>query len=146
MFLLLMVTHALSCFFMTGLIWLIQLVHYPSFQYVNPLQFIEFNHFHQKSISFIVTPIMFIELLTGLSLLFLFPQTSIFLMLFCLLVPIWIFTLFLSVPLHRTLLKGYNSNAIRQLVLTNWLRTSLWSFRSLLIFGILTNEELLKAL
>ena len=51
---------------------------------------------------------------------------------FVLVVIIWITTVVFSVPCHRRLSKGFDANVLRKLILTNWLRTALWSARSFL--------------
>jgi hypothetical protein len=43
---LLMLGQIFSCFFMTGVIWLIQIVHYPAFALIDPNKFLEFHAMH----------------------------------------------------------------------------------------------------
>ena len=50
---------------MVGVIWVIQLVHYPSFHFINKKDYEQFQDFHMKRITYIVMPTMLIELLTG---------------------------------------------------------------------------------
>lgn len=115
---------------MAGVIWIVQLVHYPSFHYVNPTSFAEFSVFHQRAISYVVMPLMLLELISGLYLALVMPSLKVFLwMNFAMLVGIWLSTFFLSVPLHNELIKGFNSEIIQQLVRTNWPRTILWTLR-----------------
>jgi len=54
-----------------------------------------------------------------------------------LLLLIWLTTALLQVPAHRRLSTGYDSRTVSRLVTTNWLRTSLWSVRSVLILVVL---------
>ena len=131
--------HFASTLFMTGVIWLVQLVHYPSFQYVKSEEFQKFCQFHQSSITWVVAPMMVFELLTGLYLV-LSPLASPKLYLgLALIFLLWLSTFFLSVPLHTKLLYGPNPDVIRNLVWTNWPRTLLWTARSLLLLGIVRN-------
>lgn len=136
----LIVIQSFSCFFMTGLIWLIQIVHYPSFLFVEPARFIEFETFHSKKISLIVIPIMLTELATAL-LLILHKQEFVFIINLILLACIWLSTFFLSVPLHNKLMNSSNGTldvgSIQKLILTNWPRTILWTIRSFLWLGLL---------
>jgi hypothetical protein len=119
---------------MTGLIWTIQILHYPTFKYISESQFQDFHNFHTKNITFIVLPVMAFELFTGIALAVLFPDSHLlWINLFCLLL-IWIGTFFVSVPVHGLLAKGWNARAIERLILTNWVRTSLWSFRLFVLF------------
>lgn len=124
---------------MTGLIWVIQILHYPAFYYVGQNQFAEFHSLHTKKIAFIVLPVMLLELVTAL---FLAVQnfSSILLWsnLFCLLL-IWLSTFLVSVPLHHSLSIAMNVQAITRLIKTNWTRTFLWSLRlGLLIYFALS--------
>ena len=122
--------HIFSTFFLTGLIWIVQLVHYPGFHFVEPNDFIAFEKFHTSRISTIVIPSMFCELLTGIYLFFL-PNTGQLLKLSIILIGfIWLSTFILSVPIHGKLSLGKDTDLINKLVATNWPRTILWSIRS----------------
>lgn len=123
--------HLSSCFFMTGLIWLIQLIHYPSFKFINPMQFTEFHRFHTNTITFIVGPVMTIELFSGVYLLFQQKSNPIVTINIIGLILIWATTAFMSVPNHTKLSLGFNETTASYLVLTNWIRTTIWSLRSL---------------
>ena len=57
--------NVISAFLLTGVIWTIQIVHYPSFHYIDKLSFTNFHHFHERRISIIVMPLMLIELTTS---------------------------------------------------------------------------------
>ena len=50
-----------------------------------------------------------------------------------LLAGIWIPSVLLHVPRHRDLGLGFNTSAHLFLVLSNWIRTALWSARGLLV-------------
>jgi hypothetical protein len=54
-----------------------------------------------------------------------------------LLLGIWLSTWLWQVPLHDKLAEGWSEPVIRELIAGNWLRTLLWSARSLLLFGLL---------
>jgi hypothetical protein len=51
---------------------------------------------------------------------------------------IWLSTAFLQSPRHTTLGRGFDPSAHRFLVTSNWLRTVLWSLRSLVVLCILS--------
>jgi hypothetical protein len=121
-----------ASFSMFGLIWTIQLVHYPSFSYINKDLSLIFQHFHQRRISYIVAPLMLIEIF--LSGYFYFSSNSDFwLIQFCLVCIIWLYTFFISIPSHNKLDKNYSSKSLNFLVKANWLRTTLWSLKSIFI-------------
>lgn len=122
----------LISWFLVGLIWVIQLVHYPSFAYVNVGDFSEFHSFHSSRISILVVPLMISELV--LSFYLLQQNFSIFrTIILVLVILIWCSTFFLSVPIHNQLAIGKDDNLIRSLVITNWFRTILWTLKGILI-------------
>ena len=135
--------NAFGTFCMTGLIFLIQLVHYPSFAYVDKENFRLFCDFHQQSTTYVVLPLMTLELLTACALPWLIHPS---LRTWCWLglifvVLIWLSTFFIQVPLHSELLKGFNQDTIEKLCWTNWIRTLLWTGRSLLLIGLLFQSQ-----
>ncbi|MEM7647136.1 MAG: hypothetical protein AAF203_09520, partial [Pseudomonadota bacterium] len=126
--------HVGACLFMTGVIWIVQWVHYPSFAFVSQEQFFAFNQFHQKAITHIVAPMMVFELFSGLYLAYSAQWSPVHLVLLALIGLIWASTFFLSVPLHSLLIeKGFDLDVIQKLVATNWPRTILWSVRSMIL-------------
>lgn len=129
----LIVLQTLCCALMTGLIWTIQVVHYPSFKYVSELQFKAFHAFHSRSITFIVLPVMALELVTAVALLYSYSDSWTTRLNFVAVVLLWASTFFISVPLHNRLTNDKDSKTIDRLVLTNWIRTFLWSGRLCLL-------------
>ena len=112
--------HLGSCLYLTGLIWTVQIVHYPSFLYVGQDKFEAFNVFHQKAMTYIVAPVMILELLTGLLICFNDVSSIKNWFLFSLIILIWVSTFVLSVPIHSKLLsQGYDVYTIQQLGTTN---------------------------
>lgn len=124
---------------MVGLIWIIQLVHYPFFHRVERKTFNLHMDEHRKKISYIVIPVMLPELASaiGLALLESRFQTE-FISGFILLLLIWISTAVLQVPSHSKLANGYSEPEVSKLVRLNWVRTTLWSIRLLLLMYVLS--------
>ena len=60
--------HLIFTSIMTGVIWVIQIVHYPSFHFIEKELYTAFQKFHMNKISIIVMPIMLAELITGIML------------------------------------------------------------------------------
>ena len=123
-----------SCFFMTGIIWLVQLVHYPSFLYIDRNRFESFCRFHQQRISFIVMPAMCLELVANIWTYMQSSQSVLYLLSSLALYAIWLITFFISMPYHRQLSQAFDKMAVLSLIRTNWLRTLLWTVRSCLFF------------
>ena len=128
-----------SCLMMTGLIWLIQVVHYPSFHYIASERFKAFENFHAKSITFIVFPLMLAELVTSI-LITLNSVTTFNIINLISVLLLWLMTLIVSMPKHKRLSNGYDKQTINSLNLTNWPRTIIWSLRSLALSSILLSQ------
>ncbi len=129
----------LSTFCLTGLIWVVQCVHYPSFRFIDPDKFKAFHNFHSSKITWIVAPLMVAELLSAM-LLLVQHNSTFWLVQLILILLLWIATAFLSVPIHNKLTMGYNLVLINKLVFTNWPRTFLWSLKSSLLLYYLSKN------
>ncbi|MBC61112.1 MAG: hypothetical protein CMP11_01545 [Zetaproteobacteria bacterium] len=125
-----------SCLMMTGVIWIVQLVHYPSFAYVAQDKFTDFEVFHQKRISLVVLPLMLTEFISHFCLYLMkpYPIFSLESLSTFSLLGIWFVTFFMCVPCHSKLCQMYDKNLLRKLIYYNWLRTFFWSVRSFLFF------------
>ena len=133
----LLTTHLTSTSIMVGVIWVIQLVHYPSFKYVNESDYIIFQKYHMSNISYIVFPVMFTELTTAI-LIFFFGEKSFFFMLslICLFL-IWVITVVLFTKFHNILQKGKDLKMIEKMIKANWMRTLLWTLRLIMILFVI---------
>lgn len=125
--------------FMTGVIWIIQVVHYPLFARVGAPDLTAYANAHVSRITLVVLPPMVIEL--GAALLFLFVRPiSVSVRMawvgLALVVIIWLSTIFLQMPQHAVLVNGPDATAHSLLVSSNWLRTAAWSIRSVLLLWI----------
>ncbi|MDH3808231.1 MAG: hypothetical protein OES29_06340 [Desulfuromonadales bacterium] len=142
---LVLVSHLAITLLMVGLIWLVQIVHYPLFSRVGVSSFSDYHKRHTHRITIIVAPLMLLELATGLLLWFRMPLQSFWLFNTMAMALIWGSTALWQVPLHKQLALADGAARlalIRQLVASNWLRTFFWSLRGLLLVGLLL--ELLK--
>jgi len=121
------------------LIWIIQILHYPSFKFYSETTFNEAMSFHQRRISYITLPLMLTELMVVLAMVINRPETHNFLLLGIVLL-IWISTFLFQVPIHNKLLFNKNNSLITRLVMTNWLRTILWSIKLLIVILIMEKK------
>lgn len=146
MFELILAAQLVATGYMVGLIWFVQIVHYPMFADVASSG--DFEHFkayesrHQARTTFAVLPPMLIELATATLLVLpaIRPTTEdqwIWGVGLAMLAVIWLSTFFVQVPLHRKLGQGFDAKAHRWLVRSNWIRTVLWSLRLLLVVSVL---------
>lgn len=125
--------HLIVSWTLVGLIWTIQIVHYPAFAFIDPEVFTEFQAFHMRSITCVVMPLMLAEL----ALSFLDARSRSFkgipLVAFGIVVCIWLSTFFWQMPIHQHLLRGKDLEKIGDLVGSNTLRTALWSMKAILL-------------
>jgi hypothetical protein len=133
----LLVVHAASTFSMLGLIWFVQIVHYPMLARYSRGDFGAVEREHCDRTGFVAAPLMLAEAFTGVLLLVGGFHTPLFLASMALLGLVWLSTFLLQVPCHRALVAGWNERAHRRLVATNWIRTIGWTLRSLIIAFIL---------
>lgn len=126
--------HLLATLAMLGVIWVVQLVHYPLFAGVGMEGFAAYEADHQARITWIVGPLMLLELASAVALAAGLRPEGVPLWMplagLGLLGVIWLSTAFLQVPLHTTLGGGFDADAHTRLVATNWVRTVAWSLRA----------------
>lgn len=119
---------------MAGVIWIVQLVHYPLMAAVARERFVEFEREHCRRIAFVVMPLMLAE--AALAVWFVLAQASsaTFRVLAWtgagLVLVLWASTFFVQVPCHRMLENGFDAAAHARLVCTNWIRTVGWTARA----------------
>lgn len=140
----LLLVQAASAWFLTGLIWVIQLVHYPLMARVGEAGWVGYQHAHMRRITWIVAPAMLTEAVSAALCLRLVingldtdpgsgGSVAWHAVLVGLLVVIWGSTWLLQVPAHTRLTRGFDGRAHRRLVQTNWIRTAAWSTRAVIL-------------
>ena len=127
--------HFLSTSLMVGIIWVIQLLHYPTFHFIKESNYVEFQHFHMQRISFIVVPAMILELLSAFMLVY-YIRSNLLTVCLIILLVIWLITFVFFTKLHQSLLGGYDKIIVDKLVQINWARTILWSLRLIILIYI----------
>jgi len=132
------VVHFLATCAMAGLIWFVQIVHYPMLARFDRADFAASEKEHCDRTGFVVVPLMLLEVFTFTLLLFEGLRQIAFLASGFLLAVIWASTFLLQVPLHRRLLQGWDAEAHRRLVATNGIRTVGWTGRAVLLAWIWT--------
>jgi len=125
-------THLAATAAMVGLIWFVQVVHYPLFAAVGREEFVPYEMAHRRRTSVVVGPLMAAEALTA-GLLVLAPPAGLGRGLplagIGVLGVIHLSTMCLQVPRHADLSRGYDESTHRRLVRSNWVRTVGWSVR-----------------
>ncbi len=109
------------------LIWMIQLVVYPSFLYYEKEKLVKWHNQYTKGLAVIVIPLMFGQLILTIIQLFRFPSSEKIINLM-LVIVVWIITFILFVPIHNKIAKNKaTEKLLKQLVNRNWLRTLIWT-------------------
>jgi hypothetical protein len=118
--------------YLCGLIWLVQLVHYPLMRHVHPAGWIAFHRAHTRRTTLVVVWAMLAEMALGLWWVMteLTPASTASL---SLTLVAWASTFLIQVPLHNKLAGGKEDRAIALLVETNWIRTAAWTLRLVLL-------------
>jgi hypothetical protein len=133
---------------MTGLIWFVQLVHYPLMALADRNHYTEFQLRHEFRTSLIVVPVMLAELaVASLLVALLFhpalplssTSTALLIANAVLLGGVWLSTFLVQVPCHQVLNQGFDANAHEWLVTSNWLRTVAWTLKLGVAIGFLVS-------
>jgi hypothetical protein len=128
-----LIAQVLASTAMAGLIWTIQLVHYPLMGAVPGPEFVSYESEHRRRITWIVGPLMAVEGICVLILLVAAPSSMAW----------WLpwsgaiaeavaigTTAFISAPLHVRLSAGRDDELLDRLITTNWIRTAAWTTRA----------------
>ena len=139
-FALLLLLNVAATLFMTGLVWFVQVVHYPLFGHVGVDGFVRYESLHARRTLWVVGPPMLLELATSAWLVVqpiphISPAAAWIGL--GLVGVLWLSTLLLQIPRHNALGNGFDASAHRALVTTNWIRTIAWSLRSVLVLWML---------
>lgn len=132
----LLLANFVSTAYMSGVIWIIQLVQYPLFSQIGNENFSKYHSLHSFWITPVVAPMMVIELITSFFLLFYAFEKIDYKLIWlglALTLITWASTFFLQVPMHEKLSAGFDKSAHDFLVYSNWLRTIAWTLRSILV-------------
>ncbi len=131
-----MLAQLASTLAMTGIIWFVQIVHYPLFSRVGVDHFQLYERENTRVTTWVVAPLMLVELSAAL-LLCCFPSGVLgFAILVWNLISvavIWLVTFSVQVPQHTRLSASFDALTHHRLVIGTWLRTALWTGRAWLV-------------
>jgi hypothetical protein len=109
------------------LIWMIQLVVYPSFHYYEKQNLVKWHNLYTKGLAAIVIPLMFGQLIIAIIQLVQLSSIETIISFF-MVSAVWISTFVQFVPIHNKITKNkVTEKLLKQLVNRNWLRTLLWT-------------------
>ncbi len=124
--------HAAVSLALAAVVWLVQLVVYPAFRWIEPARFVSWHEGYTGAVTWVVAPLMLLQA-AGVAARYWFlegPEPLWLLEAACTLAA-WAVTVFVSVPMHARLQTELSPEsrlaAMRRLVRTNWPRTAAWS-------------------
>lgn len=125
-----LIVHATSALLLVGLIWTVQVVHYPLMAAVGPDRFVAYEAAHAPRMAAVVMLPWTLQGLTTLGLLVARPDGvatwSMVVAAVTAAVPVLV-TVICSVPSHARLGQGFDGPTHARLVRTNWIRTWSWT-------------------
>ncbi len=127
---LLVLAHAASTLVLVGIIWTVQVVHYPLMAMVGDDRFVAYETAHSPRMAAVVMLPWTVQGLTTVGLAFLrppsIPPALLVAAMVAAAVPV-LATIVWSVPAHVRLGAGFDATVHRRLVRTNWVRTAGWT-------------------
>lgn len=130
--------HAACALFMAGVVWFVQVVHYPLMRRVNPERFAGFMEEHVRRTGWVLAPVTAVEALTGLYLRYEVASMLLTVNL-VLLGTAWASTLFVQLPQYRRLMEGHHAETLAKLIRWNLLRTLAWTAHAATALAIVWN-------
>ncbi|MFM7206888.1 MAG: hypothetical protein ACKO4T_09495 [Planctomycetaceae bacterium] len=131
-----LVAQAVASAAMCGLIWFVQVVHYPMFAAIAGERSQTYALDNQRRTAPVVLPFMVVELVTAVAIAC-WPPAGVgrgaTVAGLALVAVVWLSTLLVQVPLHARLAgEGHSPDVVAALVRGNWIRTVAWTGRAVL--------------
>ena len=131
----LLVLNSVSTWFLVGVSWFVQLVHYPLMNRVESSQFRDWHRMQTRRAGRLVALPMGGEAVTAVLMVWYPPLANPPLVLIGLglVFLIWMTTVFVLAPCHGELLRGFQPVIHHRLVIVHWFRTVAWTLRGFLV-------------
>ena len=124
----LLLVHLVATAVCAGVVWVVQLVVYPSFRLVGGAPgWPAFHAAHSRAMALAVGPPWAVQGLAVAALLVRDGPSPLLLVTGALALTTVVVTVAVSVPLHTRLGEGWDVALAQRLVSTNWLRTAAWT-------------------
>ena len=124
----LLLVHLVATAVCAGVVWVVQLVVYPSFRLVGGgPSWPAFHAAHSRAMALVVGPPWAVQGVTVGALLVRDGPSPLLVLTGALALATVVVTVAVSVPLHTRLGDGWDDALARRLVSTNWLRTAAWT-------------------
>jgi len=129
----------ISTLLIAGILWFVQLVHYPLFNEIPAKNMVNYGYYHMQKISGIINLLFIVDFITIVFLLLL-VNSDLSATLMVINISIFLFIVFLTritfLPIHQQLSKNPNSTLIAKLINLNWIRTLVWSLKVIFLLII----------
>jgi len=129
----LFVVHAAVTWGLVGVIWMVQVVHYPLWNQIGGEAFRGYHARHMLRMTLLVAPLVMAEFLTAAALVMCGARGGWLLASFAPMPVNWVSTFFVQVPLHAKLAMGFDAETHRRLLASNWWRTVGWTIRGVCV-------------
>jgi hypothetical protein len=132
----LLLANAAAACALTGLIWTIQVVHYPLFACVGEAEWTAYERAHQQRITVVVAPLMLANVALAVAVV-LDAATALRWANLALAAAVFAATWLVYSPLHGRLSSAHDRVAIDRLVTLNWWRTAAWTAQALVALALI---------
>lgn len=133
---LILLVHLACTFVMIGLMWFNQLVHYPLIGEVMRYQSGAYEKTRLRLATWVIAPPMLLEFLTAVLLVWkpiaAIGPVAVWTNL-SLIILVWLITATHQAPKHEILGVDFVAHTHRNLLIVNWIRTSIWTIRGLFV-------------
>jgi hypothetical protein len=130
---------AFSASAMAGIIWYVQLVHYPLFAEVGADTWFVYHADHEHRTGWVVAPLMVVELGSASAIVIVGGHGALAVAGLLLAAMTWVITFALAVPLHRRLNVAREAATLQRLVNVNWSRTAVWTAHGVVAVALLAH-------
>jgi hypothetical protein len=132
---LLLANAAVACA-LTGLIWTIQVVHYPLFARVGEAEWVAYEREHQRRVTLVVAPLMLANVTLAITVVIeaATPLRGVNLLLAA---AVFAATVLVYSPLHGRLAVAHDRATIDRLVALNRWRTAAWTAQALVALALI---------
>ena len=121
-----------TSFSMLGIIWFIQLIHYPLLNKIKE-GLSQYEKAHLIRAAYFIGPLLVVDLIASIFLVSFEVRSTLIRLATCNLILnifYWIWTFLFQIQHHQKLTVGFSKLTIRKLVINNWMRTFLWTVKS----------------
>jgi len=136
---LIVTAHLISTLVMVGVIWTVQVVHYPLMALVGPERFTTYEAAHAPRMAAVVLLPWTVQGITVAALLARPPigvsPALVWAAAVAAAIPVLV-TVLVSVPAHGRMAAGFDPDVHRRLVASNWLRTAGWTGHGIVAVAI----------